>query len=602
MEKKLVLIVFALMLTLMSQGQPHAFQWAKTFGGIFNSNGEEEIINNVILLKDGSILIGGNTTNGIQLDTFPHLNIQAVADQNDYFIARFDCDGQVLWYKLLGMIGSDYGYEIDTFNNKIIVHGVLGGNQGRIYDSRGDTVIFSNLNETSFFAEFDLNGTYLNHTESSLTFSGGLPDFDIYEIILWETSANYLYYWGGGRSANNKYIDFWGDTLLNEEKVGIFCRDTSYQERWFRKFPDSGTRPDVRIFEGDGLGNLYVGGFGKDPVWFGPHKLELTGNNREYMFLVKYNPQGKVVWAKRWQAFTPVGTMASVRPAALTFGPDGDLYISGGFFPDLVLDDTIHTVGGDVFILRLDSAGNQKRVYQTYTGTMLNNSCQFGGIAVDRKGNITLHSCLAGRINYGGINIFSLGQFDNFFLKIDSNGHVIAFQPILVSGGGIDETPSKAITDSAGNVYLTGGLGGSLQLSNLPTIPYRGGNSDPYLIKYGLSGCNPDDIDSNSRITDSIAVGTKATSPRPPYLLQLIAYPNPAQDQLTLELLGAVPAKGASLSIYAYSGQRLRTLPWPDGSTSITIDLEGLGRPGYKLFLLEQEGVPIAESWVRTGG
>ena len=142
--------------------------------------------------------------------------------------------------------------------------------------------------------------------------------------------------------------------------------------------------------------------------------------------------------------------------------------------------------GGDVFVTKLNSAGNTL-VYSTYLG---GEGGESGDIVVDAADE----AYVAGRTsstNFPTLNPYQStyqgGAFDAFVTKLNSAGDGLVFSTYL--GGSGDDRGSGISMDAAGAAHVTG----LTSSTNFPTInPYQGthqgGTNDVFVTKLSNSG------------------------------------------------------------------------------------------------------------------
>jgi uncharacterized protein (TIGR03437 family) len=155
-------------------------------------------------------------------------------------------------------------------------------------------------------------------------------------------------------------------------------------------------------------------------------------------------------------------------------------------------------LGGDVFVLKLDSSGTS-RIYATYLG---GSGCEAGrGIAVDGAGNAYVTGAtnspnfptvgpLQASLGGGSCTPFGGGAAypcpDAFVAKLNSNGGALLYSTYL-GGSGLDDAAAIAL-DSAGEAFVIG----DTQSSNFPLLnplqSSRMGTQDSFVSKINGTG------------------------------------------------------------------------------------------------------------------
>jgi len=237
----------------------------------------------------------------------------------------------------------------------------------------------------------------------------------------------------------------------------------------------------------DASGNVYATGyFASDSITFGSITLVNPHGGEFNTFLVKYDSQGNVLWAK-----SPRGTGGN---EAYSVGVDasGNSYITGVFTNPLLIfgSDTATYYGGStIFLAKFDVNGNFLWVRSAGGGWF-----DFSySVAVDASGNI----CIAGSysspsISFGAyhlINLINSGSSNDLFIaKYDSNGNVIWARR---AGGTKNDIGYSIATDHSGNVYISGGF--TSHTISFDTITFTNPNAnffnlELFVVKYNATG------------------------------------------------------------------------------------------------------------------
>ncbi|WP_121353757.1 SBBP repeat-containing protein [Flavisolibacter nicotianae] len=221
----------------------------------------------------------------------------------------------------------------------------------------------------------------------------------------------------------------------------------------------------------DSFGNVYVSGYfsGTMDVDPGPRTFTLTAAGFADAFIAKLDSSGNLLWAKQIGGKdTTSDYMQNAHNGDFAFDlavdPLGNAYLTGKFADTVDFNpgadsyNLISAGSGDIFILKLDSAGNF--VWAKKIGGPLDD----GGaaIALDGSGYIYTTGHFTESVdfnpNQGTSYLQSRGGPDVFVSKLDTAGNFV--WAIRTGGRSYDMSYSIAV-DSAGNSYTTGGFNGT---------------------------------------------------------------------------------------------------------------------------------------------
>jgi len=246
----------------------------------------------------------------------------------------------------------------------------------------------------------------------------------------------------------------------------------------------------------DSAGFTYVVGNTKDknfPATEGAYQTALKGDGTADVFVVKYTPDGEIVFA------TLIGGTKREHHSAITVDDQGFIYIAGGTqSPDFPVTEGAYDTSfngegswaGDIFVTKLNPTGSEI-IFSTFIGGEVEETLGEGGIKVDSKGNVIV-------VGFTKSNNFPLtsGSIDGnenmhgFVTKLSSGGEKLLFSTVY--GDSKLEGVTAVDIDDEDNIYLSG----STYTPGLPTtnnafrkeliMPKSGGVSDHYIAK--LSG------------------------------------------------------------------------------------------------------------------
>jgi len=437
--KKIYIILLLLTIVRWSAiAQSPAWLWAKSAGGgLFDAG------SCISTDTGGNVLVaGGFQSDSITFGTTVLTN--ASAGTTDFFIAKYDAWGNILWAKSAGGNDLDIVTDISTdTNGNTLVTGCFNS----------PTITFGSTVLTSAFA--------------------GKPDifvvkYDASGNVLWAKSAvgsDYDEAFGismdatGNVMVTGKFVSdtlFFGTSTLIHAlgtTVDLFIvkYDSSGNVLWVKSSGGTGMDSGFRI-SSDANGNIYVAGtFESDTIIFGT--TVLTNANAGYtdIFLVKYDAAGNALWAKS------AGGSGNDYGSSISIDINGNILLTGYFrstaisFGPAPLTNT-NTSYADLYIVKYDASGNV--IWSTSAGGTDNDYSQ--GMATDAGGNVLVTGRYSSdSISFGTTTLFnsSGNHTDLFIVKYSASGNVLWAK----SAGGTDHDNSNDICiDAGGNVMVTG--------------------------------------------------------------------------------------------------------------------------------------------------
>ncbi len=246
----------------------------------------------------------------------------------------------------------------------------------------------------------------------------------------------------------------------------------------------------------DNSGNTYVAGsFQSTSITFGATtlvnhgKIDPFGNMYSDIFMVKYDPNGTVLWAQQY------GDSSHEEGKDIKVDASGNIYLTGTFASDSIMIDTckvksaggVHPTGvayADMFVAKLTPTLHA--LWAKRAGFLAADVPY--GVGFDNSFNVYV----AGSFESDSIRFDSTTAFNNngykdvLLLKYDQNG---AFQWARQAGGMYSEEALSLAVDGAGDCYLGGYYEspsitfGSTTLTNASSP-----ESKYFLAKYNTSG------------------------------------------------------------------------------------------------------------------
>ena len=226
----------------------------------------------------------------------------------------------------------------------------------------------------------------------------------------------------------------------------------------------------------DAAGNVYAAGyFGSNTITFGT--TVLVNVAFEDLFIVKYDPNGNVLWARS------AGGDYTEEVRTLAVDASGNLVVAGIFASSTLTFGTTTLVNAgntDLFIAKYDPAGNVLWAKSAggYSGDYST------GVVADLSDNIFLTGYFSSpSITFDSITMTNQGLF---MVKYGPGGNVIWAKG---SEGTQSILPDGIATDAAGNCYASGEYwNDTLIFSPVVLKNTNGNNGDIFLVKYDAGG------------------------------------------------------------------------------------------------------------------
>jgi hypothetical protein len=349
--------------------------WAKTAGGPLLDQGYDIATDTT----GNSYVVGAIQTNGIYPTvTFDNTILTGHGDY-DWFIAKYDANGSVLWAKNAGGSQGDtaYGVALDNFGG-IYVTGFFSGTM----TVDGVTVTSAGLFDI-FLAKYNSDGTLV-----WLKRAGG-TGADIAHGITVDSAGNIAIV---GEFQNTANFDGNSIVALGLGDAFIAKYDSDGNNVWVHRGGGTiGYQTDrANAIAADGSNSFYVTGEFTGTATFDNLSVTSTGPNASDVFLANYNSNGVIQWLHHGG-----GVHADI---GYSVGVDqgGNSYVSG--FADsglgVVFDHIALPPRGNeyIFLAKYDPSGTVQYVKQYAAGMgkdihMLNDGCLYfsGGASKDNQ-------------------------------------------------------------------------------------------------------------------------------------------------------------------------------------------------------------------------
>ncbi len=380
------------------------------------------------------------------------------AGSTDFFVARFDPAGHLVWVRQGGGSGGDqaYGIAVDGAGN-VFVTGYIFGDA-----TIGTAFLPSHGGYDVFLARYDFDGNLIWATNA-----GGVSADQAFKVAV--DNATNVYVTGSFSSL----AEFGANILSSSGVADVFVARYDANNGnclWARK--GGSTHSDQGLGVAcDGNGNVLVTGeFVGPTASFGSISITNASVGSADIFIVKYDSAGNVLWANR------CGGTGTDSPQAIRTDAAGSIYVFGYYFMQALFENvTLNGAGQtDAFLAKFNTAGALQWV-TSVGGT----SAEYGlGLELDAAGNAFATGTFSGPADFGGFSLTNGGSTDVFVAMFAPNGTV---RWALRAGGSSSDYGRTIAVDGQGKVYIAGSFYSSCAFGH-QTLTASGG-PDFFLAK-----------------------------------------------------------------------------------------------------------------------
>ncbi len=359
------------------------FQWARTWGGGWNSGETQADVGRGVAIDDsGNVYVTGWFRLTADFDPGAGTDNHSSNGNRDVFLSKFDPSGAFQWALTWGGNDNDYGHGV-TIDGSGNIYATGEFHQTVDFDPGGGTDVHSGGG--TYVSKFDASGTF----QWAGTWGGGKG----YTVAADDTGNIYVTGYFGGT------VDFDpGAGVENRAAVGYFdvylnCLDSSGAFQWVQAWGGV-SLDDGRGVAVDGSGNVYVEGYFQGEVDFDPSggvDIHASNGNAD-IFLSQFSSSGVFQWAHTW------GGTGFEYGYGVAVDGSGIIYTTGGFMNTVDFDPGAgienHSSNGyrDVFLSTFNSTGEFQWV-RTWGGSSSDHGFD---VAVDGSG----YSYVAGSFRY----------------------------------------------------------------------------------------------------------------------------------------------------------------------------------------------------------
>jgi hypothetical protein len=452
-----IFLVFLLSLSFNKiSAQEPEFLWALGAGG----SDTYDIGRCITTDNSGNVIVTGQFYGTISFDTITFTSPGAYG-YRDIFIVKLDQSGNILWAQQAGGNGNDYCYSITTDgSDNIIITGMFWNNAKfgdtwlRSADSQWDIYIAKyDPSGNLLWVKRDGNPEHMGDKQSVTTdelnniiitgyFVGtaifgttnleSVGDWDIY-ISKYDGLGNLLWAKRDGGADREDVYGITSDKSSNIIITGYFTNSTTFgttellsaggNDVFIVKYDQSGNNlwaikaGGESVDEGhavvtDSDDNVIATGRFSNTATFGG--IPLGKHAQSFIFVVKFDPFGEIVWAKQAGDTTSYGNMYDGNSI------DTDIYnniIIAGYFVGTAIigTNTLNSAGGgDIFIVKYSPSGHV--LWAKRAGGIYYDVCQ--SVTSYDTDNIFITGYFSDTVNFGTTTLISSGNRDMFAAKL----------------------------------------------------------------------------------------------------------------------------------------------------------------------------------------
>lgn len=362
--------------------------------------------------------------------------------------------------------GEGYAVSADAAGNVFITGGFIG--QSITF---GSTTLLDGGGGDAFLVKYDASGNMLWAKDI------GGASFDYGDAVKADASGNVIV----TGTFNSSTLTIGSFTLTNagpNEDAFVAKYDANGNVLWATSIGGNDADLGYGVTE-DANGNVFVAGSFRSPTMT-VGSTTFTNSGFADIFIVKYDSNGNVVWAKS------AGGTSIDEASSVSVDPTGNIFITGIFeSPSILFGATSLTNAGmlNVFVAKYDTNGNVLWAKSASgTGLFIAHS-----LSADVAGNVFVAGSFSNApITFGTTTLNNAGASDVFVAKYDANGNVLWAKG---AGGSAIDNGFCVSADAGTNFYLTGQFESGAITFGSSTLTRPQGATDPmFVVRFDTDG------------------------------------------------------------------------------------------------------------------
>lgn len=538
-----------LLLSLSLSAQAQAWKWAQSLGA---PNSNTTLVSIRPYTGNTALVIGNFAATTLVLGSKTLQN----AGQDDAYVAIVDASGQYTWAASFGGANRDYVSDVAASTNGGFA---VAGNFNSISMTIGNSTLFNSGETDGFVVKYN--------PDKSLAWVKKIGTAEIDELSGLVVDAE-----------GNTYVSGQMRDKFTQTTVNTFIRklDPSGNQLWEQKgFPQgSGILLTTALALGEDQ-SVYLGGTLNGKATFGT--LQFANDTTITAFILRYNPSGLILDHYQNSTLEKFNDLQVRDNQVYACGQKQNWGIGWGW-PLADSKTYVFKFDADLNLLWSQTAGGESPAQSLDIAQSL---------SVDELGNVYVTGYFfSDTLHFAGQalpNLFHINYYypQIFVFKYSSAGNELWAKSM---GGILAEEGTSILAWGDDQFYLGGNFEsnpvviGALTLNNTSTLDSMYVHLKPsrYVRKtMGFLG-----------VFDKFASGTNPE----PALLEAAISPNPASDQIILQLKSAFNSP-LLFQLYASDGQLLRQSIHKEPTTEIRESAAGLTPGIYWVVLHSEEGV-----------
>jgi hypothetical protein len=450
-------LFFLLCTSPFLNAQVPAWIWSKSVGGsgVYDPPRAENCFACTYTLNGSVVVAGFFESDIIHFGSTTLVNSVAstlISGTPDIYLAKYDVAGNVLWARRAGGILGDLTYTVcsDPYGN-IYIAGDFNSPALVFYDSiQNDTLFNPQEDARSFIAKYDASGNVL-WCRAATNVSG-----ESYVRSVSADNSGNVFITGNFTSSTLTFGNIALTNAGNSNTPDVFIAkyDTWGNVLWAKRAGGIHFEECRGVCTDPGGNAIVCGNFEGTSMNF--DNITLTNTNfQNEIFVVKYDPQGNVLWAH-----TASGNSRD-EAKAICCDNNGNVFITGQFSsPYLTFGSyfvtNFNNSGNifDMYVAKYDAAGNV--MWARSAGGSSNE--QGNGICCDANGNVyVIGNSMSPAIVFGpNATFYNSGTGntqDVFVVQYDATANVVWQKGV---GSSSDDYGFGICSDIPGNLRVTG--------------------------------------------------------------------------------------------------------------------------------------------------